>query len=237
MSGEVNGTYTTPSLTASATYYVSVNNGTCESPRTAVVASISPAECASNEPPVIDVAPLVTQIEGVITIDLSDLVSDSDNNLDLSTLTITSPPPSGAPATIDDNFNLVINYGGSTFVGRENISLLVCDLLSVCTEEVFEIDVVGEIVVYNAISPNGDRHNPAFIIEHIEKLQDTRQNRVTIFNRWGDVVWEGVNYDNATSVFTGTSKDNGDLPSGVYFYRIEFTSGRKEVTGYLTLKR
>ncbi|HEY3402532.1 MAG TPA: FG-GAP-like repeat-containing protein [Ohtaekwangia sp.] len=40
--GQFNSTYTTPVLSSTATYYVSINNGACESSRTPVMASIAP---------------------------------------------------------------------------------------------------------------------------------------------------------------------------------------------------
>lgn len=236
IAGQVNDTYTTPIVSATTNYYVSINNGTCESARIEVAATIDPSGC-NNEPPVITPTSLVTQIEGSISISLVNLLSDSDDNLDLTTLSIVSPPKSGATAIIDDNLKLVIDYKGRPFSGKETIVLQVCDVLSACVQQTFSIDVVGEIVVYNAISPNGDGRNPIFFLEYIENMADTRENHVTIFNRWGDIVWEGTNYDNASTVFTGTSKNGGDLPSGTYFYSIQFNSGRPEQSGYLALRR
>lgn len=42
ISGEVSSSITTPTLTTSTTYYVSIDNGTCESPRTPVVVTVNP---------------------------------------------------------------------------------------------------------------------------------------------------------------------------------------------------
>ena len=41
IAGEVNSSYTTPSISATTTYFVSINNGTCESSRTTVTATIN----------------------------------------------------------------------------------------------------------------------------------------------------------------------------------------------------
>jgi gliding motility-associated-like protein len=79
--------------------------------------------------------------------------------------------------------------------------------------------------------------NEKFILENIEAFEDTRKNHVTIFNRWGDVVFEVDDYNNEDHVFTGLNKNGKDLPSGTYYYKIEFTGGRKAQTGYLSLKR
>jgi hypothetical protein len=51
------------------------------------------------------------------------------------------------------------------------------------------------------------------------------------------VVWEGINYNNQTVVFTGKNKNGQELPSGTYFYKIQFSSGRKSETGYLVIKK
>jgi len=95
---------------------------------------------------------------------------------------------------------------------------------------------LGDLIVYNGISPNGDLKNEKLLIENVTANPDTQQNQVTIYNRWGDAVWEGKNYDNTTVVFTGLSKSGSTLPSGTYFYRINFAA-RESLSGYLILKR
>ncbi|MBX2965561.1 MAG: gliding motility-associated C-terminal domain-containing protein [Cyclobacteriaceae bacterium] len=94
-----------------------------------------------------------------------------------------------------------------------------------------------EIIIYNGISPNGDDKNEIFFIQHIDQLPDTQNNTVTIYNRWGDVVWEGKNYDNTTVVFRGLNKSGNELPNGTYFYKIEFAGNAKAMQGYISLKR
>lgn len=94
-----------------------------------------------------------------------------------------------------------------------------------------------EISIYNALSPNGDLANDFWFIENIDARDDTRENTVKIFNRWGDVVWEEKNYNNTTVVFTGIDKNGKRLLPGTYFYRIDFISGRKQETGFISLKR
>jgi hypothetical protein len=177
LSGETNSSFVTPFLSATTTYYVAINNGTCESSRTPVTATIATPGC-DNEPPAIDPVTSVTAIGGIITINLVDLISDTNDNVDFSTLTIISQPSSGATATIDANFNLIINYQGIPFTGTENITIQVCDIFAACTQQVLAIEVVGDIGVYSAISPNGDNRNDIFLIEHIEKFEDTRRQKL-----------------------------------------------------------
>ncbi len=55
--------------------------------------------------------------------------------------------------------------------------------------------------------------------------------------RWGDIVFEVDNYDNDQNVFAGIGKNGDQLPSGVYFYKIDFKGQRESISGYLNLKR
>ncbi|HEY3430302.1 MAG TPA: FG-GAP-like repeat-containing protein, partial [Cyclobacteriaceae bacterium] len=99
------------------------------------------------------------------------------------------------------------------------------------------INVVSgsEIIVFNAISPGDTERNQFFEIRNIESVSP--ENKVTIYNRWGDIVFEvsGYNNSDAAKRFNGVSKNDKDLPTGTYFYKIE-TSGNT-ITGYLSLKR
>ncbi|MFZ5971469.1 MAG: BspA family leucine-rich repeat surface protein [Bacteroidota bacterium] len=309
-----NGTFTTATLNATTAFYVSLNDGNCESDRTEVEAAVetlqapvitssqTPAgqtitlcdgetvtlsapggfaaygwsngadteqivvsqagtyavtvtssagclsppsvsfvvvvnNCTSNQPPVISTASAATEIEGTATINLQALISDPDNNEDITTLRIIEFPLSGAAASIDASGNLVINYAGISFSGQDRLTIEVCDSEGICVQQQIFIEVTGDIVVMNGLSPNGDNANDYFQIKYIDVLESTRQNRVTIFNRWGDAVFETTNYDNQNNVFTGKNQSGNDLPSGTYLYRIEFSGGRSPLTGYLVLKR
>lgn len=304
--GETNSSYTTPSITVTTTYYVSINNGTCESARTPVTATINtpPAKptistsgsttlctgqsvtliapagfsytwstgattqqiivsspgsytvqvtsgtCTSaasdpvaitistcNQPPVITTTTVATSVEGKVTINIIQLLSDPDNNLDLNSLKIVVQPKSGASASFDANHNLLLDYKGLSFAGSDELTIEVCDADGACTQQKITIEVAGNIIAFNGVSANGDNQNAIFLLKYIEAIPETKENKVSIYNRWGDLVWEGVNYDNTSVVFSGQNKNGNELPSGTYFYKIEFVSGRKTQTGYLALKK
>jgi gliding motility-associated-like protein len=314
--GQTSNTYTTPVITTTTTYYVSINNGTCESPRTAAIATIitPPAKpsitssepitggiaslclnpitltapagftsytwsngqtsqqittiepgkysvvvrevngCASvaadtvqiitsvsptciNNPPVISSASAITTIGGSVSIDLAPLLSDPDNNLNLASLQIVGNGTEKGGTTSLDGLTLDIDYNDLKFAGEDNVTIRICDLLNVCIEQLLTIEVIGDINVYNGISPNGDGRNDTWIIEYIQLFPDTQKNRVTIYNRWGDVVWEASDYNNSSVIFDGQNKNGSDLSTGSYFYKIEFPSGRDTITGYLSIKR
>jgi gliding motility-associated-like protein len=187
-----------------------------------------------NQPPAITSQVLETQVGGTINLDLIPLITTEHDNLDPNSITITQPPSSGAIATVVDGV-LNIDYTGVAFSGTELITISACNIYGACTEQQFTIEVAGDIFVYNGISPDGA--NPALIIQYIELLPETRNNRVTIYDRWQNEVWRGTNYDNSTVTFKGTSNKGNDLPTGTYFYKIEFSGGRKTQTGFISLKR
>lgn len=103
------------------------------------------------------------------------------------------------------------------------------------TVSVVNLSITAEplagIVVYNAVSPNGDDFNNYM---RIDGLAGSR-NKVTIYNRWGDQVFETTQYNNTDNRFEGKNNSGKLLPSGTYYYKIE-ASG-KTLTGYLSLKR
>jgi len=96
--------------------------------------------------------------------------------------------------------------------------------------------VVSLRIIYNAISDNRDARNPMMKINNITSYPN---NKVTVFNRWGDKVFEIRGYDNAQKVFTGDSNvgGNSELPPGTYFYTIDKGDGSPAMNGYLSLRR
>jgi len=224
-------------ISTSGIYSVIVTNasGCASSASDAITTTVIPAPC-SNQSPVINITQATTPIAGKISIDLTLLISDADNNLDLATLKIINQPTSGAPVQITNNI-LTLDYAGLSFAGIDKLTIEVCDLLGSCTQQELTINVVGDLIIYTGISPNGDPFNENWIIQNIEALPDTKENTVSIYNRWGDLVFETTNYDNDTRVFKGINKNDKEVSSGVYFYKIYFNSGRAALTGYLTIKK
>jgi len=151
---------------------------------------------------------------------------------------------SSGSGSFDDNATLSTNYTPSPLdISTGSVELiLTVDGQGVCPQVsdqlIVTINACGTIViVHNGISPNGDGANDYFELRNIEALEP--QNSVAIFNRWGDKVFEVDNYVNTDPArrFNGDNDKGKELPSGVYFYRIEFASGTPAMEGYLTLKR
>jgi hypothetical protein len=171
------------------------------------------------------------------TIDLLAFTSDFDNNLDPNSFAVVVQPSSGASAEIVDG-ELIINYDGITRSGTDQLTIRVCDFAGACAERVITIDVnvISEVTVNNAVAPHGSSDANRYL--HINGLP--LSNTVSIYNRWGDKVYEAYGYDNTSVKFTGQNNNGNDLASGTYFYKIEYTIGgepQKPITGYLALKQ
>ena len=81
--------------------------------------------------------------------------------------------------------------------------------------------------IYNGISPNGDGKNDKWVIEYIELLPDTQKNRVTIYNRWGDMVWEATDYNNSSIAFDGQKKMVPNYQLVPTFLKLNFRQAEK----------
>lgn len=192
----------------------------------------------NNQPPQIEAITTAVPIEGIVTINLVPLISDVDDNQDLSTLQLLNElSERGASASISDSHVLTLDYGGVEFFGTDYVNIEVCDFLAECTQQELTVEVGGDVSVYNALSPNGDGENETFIIQYVDILPETQSNKVTIYNRWGDVVFDVSDYNNADRVFIGQDNNGKNLPAGTYFYKIEFRSRKPVKTGFLSLRR
>lgn len=93
-----------------------------------------------------------------------------------------------------------------------------------------------ELFIPQGFSPDGNGQYDFFVIKGL----NGRRVNITIFNRWGNKVFEKGNYDNTwdgTANFTGPGFGKGKLPEGTYYYSVEFQDGKKEVkTGFVVLR-
>jgi gliding motility-associated-like protein len=75
---------------------------------------------------------------------------------------------------------------------------------------------------YNVITPNGDKLNEEFIIENLHLYPE---NELNIYNRWGQNIFNSVNYQN--------NWNGENVSAGTYYYL--FTSRGKKWKGWLEI--
>jgi hypothetical protein len=118
---------------------------------------------------------------------------------------------------------------------------------------------VVSLVIYDGLTPNGDGLNDVLVIKDKENkvtLTEDYNISVYIYNRWGYLVFESVNYfkdypqgtdTNIPNGWDGTSKTgvrvekDKYVPDGTYYYVISSTNtrllGGKPIVNFITVKR
>ncbi|NVK07721.1 MAG: PKD domain-containing protein [Tenacibaculum sp.] len=86
----------------------------------------------------------------------------------------------------------------------------------------------SDLSVYNGFSPNGDGVNDIFVVEGLHNYPN---NKLEIYNRWGNRVYHSYNYQND---WNGISKNQGKrLPAGVYFYMLTIEENSRNLKGWV----
>lgn len=89
-------------------------------------------------------------------------------------------------------------------------------------------DIIGEVVVPNVITPNGDGKNDVFIIDGLELHPN---HTLSIFNRWGNEVYR------SNGPYKNDWNGNG-LNEGTYYYLLKIKAkdgNESSTTGWITL--
>ena len=92
------------------------------------------------------------------------------------------------------------------------------------------------VMVHQAVSPNGDGINDFLTIDNITSYPN---NKLTIMNRNGQLVYQAGGYDNSSKVFDGHSSKNGQMQlPGTYFYQLDYVANgiTRHKTGFIVLK-
>ncbi|MDT0608594.1 gliding motility-associated C-terminal domain-containing protein, partial [Croceitalea rosinachiae] len=93
-----------------------------------------------------------------------------------------------------------------------------------------------EISVSDAVTPNNDNINDYFEIKGVEYCEWTFD--IMIFNRWGDKVYEGKDYQNDWGGYAPSSSfgSSGLVPSGTYYYILTINGSEEPlepINGYI----
>ena len=94
-------------------------------------------------------------------------------------------------------------------------------------------DICESIIPADTVTPNGDFQNDTW---HIENIEYQTSNTVKVFNRWGVKVFDASNYVNDSWGAESSEGGSGLLPSGSYYFVIEYVTGdgeAKTTTGWM----
>ncbi|MBS1581438.1 MAG: gliding motility-associated C-terminal domain-containing protein, partial [Bacteroidetes bacterium] len=94
----------------------------------------------------------------------------------------------------------------------------------------FVLDGPMDIAMPTGFTPNGDGQNDAFVVRGIEGYPN---NQLTVFNRWGNVVFDQLNYAND---WRGENQQGGQLANGTYFVILRLGSDLT-LQNYVDLRR
>ncbi len=84
------------------------------------------------------------------------------------------------------------------------------------------------IVIPQLFTPNADGKNDVFVIEGLERYPN---NIVSIYNRWGNLVYSKINYQNNWDGQASKTQGNNLLPASTYFVVVEFISASLNTSG------
>ncbi len=163
------------------------------------------------------------------------LDNDQVANFEDSQLTITRYPEYGSIKELTDGTILYTPY--QNYFGKDFFRYKLCSTLceEVCDTAIVNIAITGvegsgACFIPNTISPNNDGNNDVFLISC---LDDFPNNQLSIFNRWGDKVYEAAPYNNNWQ----GDFDRQPLPAGTYFYVLKLTNEGEPLQGFISLFR
>ena len=169
-------------------------------------------------------------------IDANILDNDILANVEEINIRIMQLPEHGS--LINDGSGIISYRPTTNFFGTDIIVYELCNANcdNNCSQATIRImvsgvDSDGDCLIPDVITPNGDGVNDIWVIPCIDEYPN---NQLTIFNRWGDKVFEASPYMNN---WDGTFRGN-QLPRGTYFYVLKLTDDpADEIQGYITLTR
>lgn len=104
---------------------------------------------------------------------------------------------------------------------------------TIFVKQVLIDDVKGpcKVKIYNGVTANGDGINDIFTIENISEFPN---NHISIYNRWGELLFDENGYDNVTK-FWPRKDESTKLNSTTYFYILNLGDGSGPIKGWIEL--
>ncbi|SFC04386.1 gliding motility-associated C-terminal domain-containing protein [Parapedobacter composti] len=128
------------------------------------------------------------------------------------------------------NLDGSITYrSNQTFVGEDSLVYEIVDQNDLKDIATVRITVnYAELVIPNALTPNGDGKNDLFVIQGLENYEHAD---LTVFNRWGNEVYRSRRYQQ--------NWDGAGVSDGTYYYRLVLRKDGIETIhkGWILVKR
>lgn len=161
------------------------------------------------------------------------VLNDTLNNQSFTLTTIRTTQRGNALHAGNGIFRYTPNVG---FVGTDTLIYQICstECPGECDEAVVLLRVGDEddCFIPTLFTPNSDGINDRLIVPCLETLRYPN-NRIIVFNEWGNKVFEAAPYLNN---WEGTYQGE-DLPVGTYFYIMDFGDGATPKRSFLVLER
>ncbi|WP_317897305.1 LamG-like jellyroll fold domain-containing protein [Aurantibacillus circumpalustris] len=158
------------------------------------------------------------------------------NSYSNSQITYIWSPATLCPLT---NCNHLENLGSGTVNLIVKVTYTLNNILvkvdSLVINPIHILDENGPCIIkaYSGFSPNGDGINDIWQIDNITQFP---LNKVTVFNRWGQEVYEVTGYDNAEKSWPAAGEES-KLSSNTYFYLIDLGDGSKLIKGWVEVTK
>ncbi len=162
-------------------------------------------------------------------------VTDADGDNVYVTPVVNATTSLGGTITIDSLGNYSYTPPYNVTSGDDEFVFTICDdgIPKLCVNYVLHLHITP-VFYPSGFSPNGDGVNDYLIISGAEALRVG----ITVYNRWGNKVFEDLNYKNTWNGSANKGIVIGEgLPDGTYWYIVDLFDGKKPEIHLLTIKR
>ncbi|MBL0047301.1 MAG: tandem-95 repeat protein [Bacteroidetes bacterium] len=162
-------------------------------------------------------------------------VTDPDGDNIFVTPVVDALTDLGGTITIDSLGNYSYTPPYNVTSGDDFFVFTICDdgIPKICVNYTLHIHITP-VFYPGGFSPNGDGVNDFLVISGAESLRVG----LTVFNRWGNRVFEDLNYKNTWNGSANKGVVIGEgLPDGTYWYIVDLFDGKKPEIHLLTIKR
>jgi gliding motility-associated-like protein/uncharacterized repeat protein (TIGR01451 family) len=243
-------------LTDAATDYNVVITGACAPPITSIFVALDVSACLNDLSVVKTASTLTPTIGSHVTftivatntggnatnVTVTDILQDGYTYVSSTTTAGTFDPvtgiwsigtmlnPSTETLTIKALVNMSGNYDNTAVIAGSGTDGSLANNTSTVSPTPIDF------FIPDGFSPNGDMVNDEFVIRGIANFPN---NQLEVYNRWGNLVYKAVPYQNKWDG-TSTSEFNvggNVLPVGTYFYVLDLGNGTGQYKGTIYLNK